>query len=103
MRTVAASPRAAGTRRPAPSSPVRGGCGPRSRPDSCVEAALLRQLRDAELEQRLGHEQAFLDRLEHEVVRTFAQQVALVLAILVARHHEHRQLALAVTEVVADP
>ncbi len=63
-----------------------------------VEAAGLRQLGQAQLEQGLGDQQTLLDRFQHQVVGALAQQRGLVVAVVVAGHHQHRQAPLAVTE-----
>src|SRR5690606_35354230 len=56
----------------------------------------------AQLEQDLGHQQALLDRLLHQVVGAGAQQPGLVVPVGVTGHHQHRQAALAVVEIHAD-
>src|SRR5690606_22561970 len=71
--TARACPRARTTRPRAPSTKAPG-AGRRS----CLLQGVVRQPREPQLEQRLGREQALLDRLEHQVVGALAQQRGLV-------------------------
>src|SRR5690606_10755932 len=87
-----------GSRRMTGSSAMPGSIAP-----ATVRGLALLQPRQAQLEQHLGDQQAFLDGLLHQVVGAGAQQPGLVVAVGVAGHHQHRQAALAVVEVDADP
>ena len=59
-------------------------------------------LRHAQLKQQLCDQQAFFHRFLDEIVRTSANQRRLIHGILIARHHQHRQLAFAVAEIDTD-